>query len=124
MKFRGTKNSIRLRLRRSEVEALYLEGQVTESISFGVGQQFSVVLKTDVEASTVRAELLNRSIVVRLPKQQADSWRESENIGIEGRQDDGAGGKLLILIEKDISCKGRDEENKSDFFEELSEKDC
>lgn len=124
MKFRCTKNSLRLRLRRSDVEALHKEGQVQEKIAFGPNSQLLIVLKSDVEVESVAADLSANTISIRLPESESGQWIQSDAVSLEGSQPDGAGGRLRILVEKDLSCKGRNQEDKADFFEELGEKDC
>jgi len=124
MKFRCTKNSIRLRLRRSNVEVLQQEGQVQETITFGPNSRFVIVLESDPKAEGMAADFSEGAVTISLPAAQCNQWIQSDAISLEGSQPDGAGGRLHLLVEKDLSCNGRDKEDKADFFEELSEKDC
>ena len=66
----------------------------------------------------MQAEFLQNAIQVTLPLSIAMPWMDSDQVGIEHTLDSG----LNILIEKDFPCKTRDDEDKSDTFQELVEK--
>lgn len=109
MKLRIRGNSLRLRLSQSEVTQLAQHGRVEDAISFGPQKLTYVLTTSDVDH--VGAVYESNRIVVTLPKDRAQTWTSSEQVGIESR------GELHILVEKDWSClKPRDGEDDSDAF--------
>ncbi len=95
MKLRCAHNSLRLRLRKSDIAQLQAEGFVQESVAFGSGQTLTYRLQiTAVPALSASFE--NGSICVQIPMQEAQQWMDSEQVGLESHQ------PLDILIEKDF----------------------
>jgi hypothetical protein len=110
MKLRIRGNSLRLRLSQREVTQLEQDGRVEDSIAFGP-TKLTYVLTTSPVAQ-MGATYEDSRIVVTLPKERAQTWTASEEVGVE--HDDGA---LRILVEKDWSClKPRDGEDDSDAY--------
>ena len=124
MKFRCTHNSIRLRLKRSNVDQLAKEGLTEDRIYFGPHHYLSVQLITDATKQTISAELSGSIVKVILPETIAKPWIDSDAISLEAEQVIEGASALHILVEKDLSCVGRNKENKADYFEELGNKDC
>lgn len=114
MKIRCTQNSIRLRLRKSDVALLEEDGKVVEYLAFPAGNRLEFVL--EIEARSEIALTFEGPILsVHLPKGTAESWINSDQVGIEKQI-----GALHLLIEKDFPCIHRPHENKADTFQELS----
>jgi hypothetical protein len=124
MKFRCTHNSIRLRLKRSNVDQLAKEGLVEDRIYFGPDHYLSIQLIINTDSENIAAELSKSVVKVILPKAIAKPWIDSDDISLEAEQTKNGAPALHILVEKDLSCIGRNKENKADYFEELGEKDC
>jgi hypothetical protein len=116
MKLRIRGNSLRLRLTRTEVDALANDGRVEDAIAFAPGESnrlvYAIVAR---EANGVSAEWTGRAMTVTLPSSLARDWATSERVGIEHEQPIGDAGTLRILVEKDFACltprKGEDDEN-------------
>ena len=109
MKLRIRGNSLRLRLSQKEVAQLGEQGRVEDAISFGPSKLTYVLTTSDVEH--VGAVYEDHRIVVTLPKERAEKWTSSDDVGIESR------GEVHILVEKDWSClKPREGEDDSDAF--------
>ena len=102
MKLRIRGNSIRLRLRRGEVERLATEGVVEERTDFGGGRTLTYALVAE-DVPAVSAELDGARIVVRVPRAAAARWAATEDVGIECFQP-AADGPLKIRVEKDFAC--------------------
>lgn len=121
MKIRCEQNSIRLRLRRSELVQLRAEKWLGASIHFPLGQalQWDLVLEPDQQDMT--ADLLPNRISIKVPYKMAQQWMDTNAVGMECFLPLGTGSALHLLIEKDFPCKDRPDEDKSDFFTELSE---
>jgi len=120
MKLRLTKNSIRIRVRKSELSILSEKELIEESISFPTKTTFNFGLKTSVDSLNVSASMANNNLKVFIPKQIANNWIKSNEVGIETYTDLEGEDQLHILIEKDFPCKDRPEEDKSDTFTELA----
>ena len=122
MKIRTTHNSIRYRLRKSEIDTLKIEGIIEESISFPSGHDLKSLLHiSDVIASS-EAIFDGNSIKVSLPTEMANEWINTNQVSIEQYLDLPNGDQLHILIEKDFPCLDRPNEDKSDTFWELADK--
>lgn len=124
MKFRCTHNSIRLRLKRSNVDQLAKEGLAEDRIYFGPDHYLSIQLTIDSDKQNIAAELADTTIKVILPQSIAKPWIDSDAISLEAEQMEDGAPALHILIEKDLSCIGRGKEKKADYFQELGDKEC
>ena len=116
MKLRIKGNSIRLRLLRSEVERLAVEGRISDEIRFG-GHSLQYTLAASSEADSTHATFENNQISVIVPENRATQWATGDEVGIESEQPIGDGETLSILIEKDFVCIGRpDDPDREDAF--------
>lgn len=120
MKLRTTHNSIRIRIRKSEIEALKAEGQVVERIRFPLGTLLQFALQIDEKEEKVTAGLEDNFLKVSIPKREAEAWMNSNQVGIEKHIPVLENEELHLLIEKDFPCLDRPEEDKSDTFWELA----
>lgn len=114
MKLRIQDNSIRLRLTRSEIERLAVEGRVSCNTSFPT----SVLTYTLSVGRQTEAFLENNEVLVVLKPEQAALLTQTDKVGIEQHC-----GALHILVEKDFSClKSRPEEANGDYYPNPLEK--
>jgi hypothetical protein len=118
MKLRLQSNSIRLRLKRGEVDQLAKLGRVEEKIVIGSGHDdvLVYVLQTSPKVFAPQATLAAHTLLVELPIEQAQHWVSGDDIGIEAKVATGHGVELQILIEKDFACLNGDEEQNRDTF--------
>jgi hypothetical protein len=116
MKLRIEGNSIRLRVKKSDLEKLKKEGIVRESVAFLKGFHFYYELKTDNKIKTIEASFSSGTIAVSIPLSISDDWIDTEQVGIENTSENG----FFVLIEKDFPCKTRADEDKNDLFQELA----
>ena len=126
MKLRLQSNSIRLRLKRSEVERFARTGQVEEEIVFGSGanDRLHYVLKT-AAVRCAEVSIQASRIVVLVPKDAAARWVSTDDISLKASQAVGDGGELVILVEKDLAClDGTDDQNADTFPNPLSGMAC
>ena len=120
MKLRFDHQSIRLRVRKSDVETLSRTGFIEETILFPQGK-LSYRLEIDATTQAVSTEMLQDTITVKIPKNQALSWINTEEVGIYATIPSFVPKILLeILIEKDFPCKHGSTADNADSFEELS----
>ena len=106
MKMRLRNNSLRLRLTQTETARFVESGRIEETIEFGVEghQRMVYILECGPEIMQIQAVLENNQITVKVPKEQADRWVETSQVGMETDQEIGGGKTLNILIEKDFAC--------------------
>jgi hypothetical protein len=121
MKLRLEGNSIRLRVRKSDLIKLQTEGSIKEGLIFPNSLHFNYQLITDKNAETIDAQLSTDAMTVSIPLSIATNWLNSDAVGIEHTLSSG----LFILIEKDFPCTDRPWEDTSDtFFELVNEKEA
>ncbi len=112
MKLRIRGNSIRLRLTQTEVATLAEQGLVEEKTDFGHGQVFVYAVAVSSKSEAVTADFQNNRISIFIPQTIAETWANSEDVGISANQ-----GVLKLLIEKDFNCLiKRNTEDDSDTF--------
>jgi hypothetical protein len=126
MKLRCQGNSIRLRLKRGEVDQLVRTGRVEEVIHFGKGAGGALAyrLETSPAAREIEALFRHGELVVHVPVGMASDWARGDQISLEaGQPTDGVA--LQILIEKDFAClNGTDEQNVDTFENPLAGTKC
>jgi hypothetical protein len=127
VKLRLQFNSIRFRLKRSEVEQFVQTGRVEEKILIGSGddETFDYVLESTAAVSSPVAKVTARGIAVQVPSYEVMKWASTDQVGIEGRQPVDNETSLQILIEKDFACiDGNDQENADTFPNPLAGLKC
>jgi hypothetical protein len=127
MKLRLQSNTLRLRLKQSEVARFAKIGRVEEEIILGsgTGQRFSYVLEISPVIRSPEASLKGNSVHVVVPAEAAAWWAASDEVAMEGSQPVGDGRELVILIEKDFACvDGTPEQNVDTFPNPLAGKKC
>lgn len=120
MKIRCEQDSIRLRLRKSELGQLRNEHKLSTTLHMPGGKTLIWELILGDKSGDTHAELDNNAIKVVLPLQDALHWMNTETVGMEAFVPNGTAHQLHILVEKDFPCKDRPEEDKLDFFTELA----
>ncbi|NBC09514.1 MAG: hypothetical protein GVY26_20170 [Bacteroidetes bacterium] len=117
MKVRFTDNSVRMRVRKSDLNQLKTEGQTRTHIQLQPALSFVLTIG-DTPAPT--AQMQGSTLTVTLPRTAAQQWVNSEQVGIEHEQEQADGSRIHLLIEKDFPCAHRPQEDKADTFEGLS----
>jgi hypothetical protein len=121
MKLRFRDNSLRLRLSRSEVNAVADRRVVEAVVHFGGARSLVYLLEAsndvDVLTATFETSRDGATIAVRLPVALAKEWAESETVALRGAMPVEPMG-LSILVEKDFAClsTGGRGEDESDMF--------
>ena len=117
MKLRIRGNSVRLRLTRSEVEALGSRGELYDTTAFGPGGVFRYGIRLTGEVDAMAARLTDRGITIDLPEPAGRHWCETDEISIGAEMGAGDDVSLGILVEKDFACLSpREGEDESDMF--------
>lgn len=107
MKIRIEGNSIRLRLRQSEVAQLAEKGRVGEATHLPGGVfRYELTLQSGLE--DLSAYLGPEGIAVNLPEGWGQAWPDDSRVGFEGVLPLDGGKELHLLVEKDFVCLDRD----------------
>jgi uncharacterized protein DUF7009 len=118
MKIRIRGDTVRLRLKRSEVDQIAAGTSVVEETHF---PDSVLTYRLDVSAdSDISASLDNASLVVSLPQSLVSDWAATDEVSLSAEQKVSGTGSLSLLIEKDFSClepgHHRDGEDDEDTF--------
>jgi len=117
LKLRVLDNSIRLRLTRSEVDALNTDGLVRGRVRFAGSNTFDYVLESSPATVKPEAHISNNVLTVRIPILDIQNWAGSEQVSIDSQQGLDDGEQLRILVEKDFACLApREGEDETDMF--------
>ncbi|MFN7116510.1 MAG: DUF7009 family protein [Saprospiraceae bacterium] len=119
MKLRFASNSLRLRLRKSDIEELRRSGCVCDAIIFCEGNELQYALKLE-DVPFINAEYQPGSITVHVPKALAKEWMDTDQVSLRHDQPLYNGFHLDILIEKDFPCRHTSTEDMEDTFYELT----
>ncbi len=118
MKLRIRGDSLRLRLKRGEVDQIAAGSSIVEETHFPdsvLTYRLDVSEDHDISASFDRGRL-----VISLPKSKVSDWADSDEVSLSAEQKLTGAGSLTLLIEKDFSClepgHHRDGEDDEDTF--------
>lgn len=112
MKVRINGNKLRLRLKQFEVKSFEETGTVSETMSFGPGddQQLIFVMTKGDNAFTITQSRTH--ILIEVPAAVADNWTSTGMVGFEETITANYGRQIMLLVEKDFECvDGNDEDN-------------
>ena len=101
MKLRIRGDTLRLRLKRGEVERIAAGTSIVEKTHFP-GSTLTVRLDVS-ENDDISASFDNGSLLVSLPKSKAMDWADSDQVSLYAEQKLARNGILSLLIEKDFS---------------------
>jgi len=118
MKLRIRGDSIRLRLKRTEVDQIAAGASIVEKTHF---PNAVLTFRLDVSENHEAAASFNSgSLVVSLPKSKVLDWAGTDEVSLVAEQKLSGAGSLSLLIEKDFSClepgHHRDCEDDADTF--------
>lgn len=102
MKLRIRGNSIRLRLKRGEVDSLAAGSKLVEETDFpDAGFSYSLELSDNED---MEASFENGRIAVSMPREIIPEWAETDLVSLYTEQELPGKGMLEILVEKDFKC--------------------
>jgi len=121
MKLRFDKNSLRFRVKKSDLQMLQEKNSIHETVAFP-NSSFDYRLSISSQSTEVTAQMQGQSIEVIIPSGIAIGWINNDETGIYHTITFGNNHSLDIIIEKDFPCKDQPEADQSDSFIELSER--
>ncbi len=102
MKLRIRENSIRLRLKRSEVDQIASGKSIVEETHF---PDSVLTYRLDVANDGRFSTSFNEgNLVIRVPVSELAQWAETDQVSMVAEQALAGSGTLSLLIEKDFSC--------------------
>ena len=116
MKLRIEDDSVRLRLKRTEVEAL-CRGEMVEAhvhLSDVYTLTYAVEARDGIDSPTLDANPAR--ITVGLPKAALAGWDTDARVGFEGHCPTAEGASVFVLVEKDFKCLDRPDEEEPDNY--------
>ncbi|WP_263359615.1 OB-fold nucleic acid binding domain-containing protein [Acidicapsa ligni] len=119
MKLRINGNSIRLRLLRSDVTTFIETGHIERKIYFSSSDHAFLIYALKHESGLANVELRHEQseVIVVLPKEQAISWAETDQVGVYSTVDLGKHGSVEIIVEKDFACLDLSDADNHDTFQ-------
>jgi hypothetical protein len=127
MKLRLKDNSIRVRLLRSEVEALAGEGRIEAHTLLSPTDawgRLSYAIEHAERYRTLGVSLVDREIRVTAPSRDILAWARSEQVGVYGEQVVFGGATLTVALEKDFACIDGSDQDNADTFENPNAAAC
>jgi len=96
MKLRLNESSVRIRVKRSEVQRFAESGTVSECLRFPDGHTLTFSL-VSADVQQPAASCSSDRVEVRLPRVAGSRWAAGNEVGVYGRD-----GEFEILVEKDF----------------------
>jgi hypothetical protein len=115
MKIRIEDNTVRFRLRKSEVTTLAESGIVLSGCRFP-NETFSYSIRLDKASSGLAADMEMNEIKIFMPESWGKDWPNQDRIGFEADLNVGNSKILRVIIEKDFVCLDRDLKTQQDQF--------
>ena len=98
----------------SEVKTLAAEGIVAEQMQMPDTSTFGYQLRI---GGDFKVQFLDQVLEVSIPKESSEEWIASEELSLKTYLELPDGGKLFLLVEKDLACTiERENEDESDAF--------
>ena len=116
MKIRLNKNTVRLRLNKTEVDKFGSEGYLEESTAL-LPTGFVYALELNKSIDSLKIEFESNRITIRVPHKLGNEWVNTERVGLENLVEGLNGNKIHLLVEKDFKCLDNTAEDQSDNFE-------
>ena len=102
MKLRIRENTIRLRLKRAEVDQLASGRSIVEQTRF---PDSVLTYRLDVsDDAGFSASFQDGNLAISLPQSEVTQWAQNDQVSIVAEQDLGNSDALSLLIEKDFKC--------------------
>jgi hypothetical protein len=117
MKLRIKGNSLRLRIAQSEMAELINTGTIEDTIKFAssADAKLTYAIRLSNSAENIRLEYTPQRVTVLLSTEAAKRWATSNEVGIYGSSETGAG-PLELLVEKDFACLDGNDPHDEDAF--------
>ncbi len=116
MKIRINGNTLRLRLSKTDLKDLEVNGTVSQSIGFADSELVYSLKQSN--GSQIDATFMGNRIDVQVPKETLENWIATNEVGFDATLYF-ANNNLYILVEKDFKCSIDRGEDESDLFDPM-----
>ena len=113
MNLRFSQNSIRVRVRKPDIEALRQEQKTSETVLLPGGDSLLFSLETS-DRLDIDIVYEKSHFRILLPAAAAAAWMDTEQVSMETSL-----GPLNVSVEKDFPCQHQPTDNPEDTFQEL-----
>ena len=125
MKIRLLGNTIRLRVKMHETEAIRMSGMIEEVLEFGPSDENKLRFQVLKGEGSFAIEQKGMTISVIIPKHLVEKWATTDLVGFEEVITTSKGGVIKVLIEKDFAClDGEREEEEGSYPNPIEEPNC
>ena len=115
MKLRCVTNSIRLRLRKSDIHLLVKNSELMDYLSFPNNKKLEYGI-TITEANS-GVDYHENKIMIQVNSKEAGAWINSNEVSLNFHLPTSSGEVLKVLIEKDFPCKHTGNDFEDTFYE-------
>jgi hypothetical protein len=118
VKLRIQGNSIRLRVSRPDLARLLSFGRIEDIVHFGEEENacLKYVLEHSANVAKIAVRHVGTEVAIILPSHAAQSWAESDQVGIYAKHPLGKFGELAVIVEKDFPCGNPADPENADKF--------
>ena len=102
MKLRLDKNNITIRIAPDERDELLNTGKLSERISIDQNNSFQFAVSVNDQIDAVDASFISNQLNVQLPKNQAESWLTSGQVGVRANIISSQKSIILLVVEEDL----------------------
>jgi hypothetical protein len=116
MKIRILGNTIRLRVKMHEVDAIRENGVIEEALAFGPDESDQLRFQIHTGDDTFAIEQQAMTISITIPRPVIDVWTSTQQVGFDQTITTTKGSDIYVLIEKDFACLDGDREEEAGSY--------
>ena len=125
MKVRILGNTIRLRVKMHETEAIHVSGMIEEVLEFGPSEDNKLRFRILKGEDSFAIEQTGLTISVIVPQALVEKWASTDLVGFEEAITTSKGSLIKVLIEKDFAClDGEREDEVGSYPNPIEEPNC
>ena len=125
MKVRILGNSVRLRIKMHEADAIRETGLIEEVLEFGPSESDKLRFRIVTGEETFAIEQQGMQISVIVPRAVIDEWTSTDLVGFEEKITSSKGRDISVLIEKDFAClDGEREDEEGSYPNPMEDASC
>ena len=125
MKVRILGNSVRLRIKMHEADAIRETGWIEEVLEFGPSESDKLRFRIVTGEETFAIEQQGMQISVIVPRAVIDEWTSTDMVGFEEKITTSKGRDISVLIEKDFAClDGEREDEEGSYPNPMEDASC
>ena len=124
MKVRILGNTIRLRVKMFETDAILEKGIIEEVLEFGPSNESKLCFQVLKGEDSFAIEQKGMTISIIVPKNLVVKWASTDLVGFEEAITTSKGSVIKVLIEKDFACLDGEREEEGSYPNPIEEPNC